>query len=116
MQGNCEGGAVTPASNLAKEPRHAHRCHAREGGASSTLRPICTSAAVTAYWTARSSRTMTVECEARATRLLRQRMHDHRPRGRARVSGEQRAQILLDPGDRTPVRLLRLLELVEDGD
>ncbi len=32
------------------------------------------------------------------------------------MSGEQRAQILLDPGDRAPVRLLRLLELVEDGD
>ncbi|MEH2688379.1 hypothetical protein DXU04_26170 [Bradyrhizobium diazoefficiens] len=47
---------------------------------------------------------------------LRQRMHDHRPRGGARVAGEQRAEILLDPGDRAPVRLLRLLELVEDRD
>src|SRR6478609_7177411 len=45
---------------------------------------------------------------------LRQRMHDHRPGGGAGVACKQRAQILLDPGDRTPVRLLRLLELVED--
>src|SRR3954471_14165384 len=48
------------------------------------------------------------------TQSLRERMHDHRTRGGAGVAGKQRAQILLDPGDRTPVRLLRLLELVED--
>src|SRR3954452_10255995 len=50
------------------------------------------------------------------TKCSRQRMHDHRPRRGAGVSGEQRTQMLFDPGDRTPVRLLGLLELVEDGD
>src|SRR3954462_1468025 len=48
------------------------------------------------------------------TQSLCQRMYDHRPRGGAGVACKQRAQILLDPGDRTPVRLLRLLELIED--
>ncbi|PSO16640.1 hypothetical protein C7G42_22860 [Bradyrhizobium sp. MOS003] len=53
---------------------------------------------------------------AQAVQSLRQRMHDHRPRSGTRMPGEQRPQILLDPGDRAPVRLLRLLELVEDRD
>nr|QDF42214.1 hypothetical protein FJN17_01505 [Bradyrhizobium symbiodeficiens] len=52
----------------------------------------------------------------RRTVLLRQCMHNHRSRRCARISSEQRAEILLDPGDRAPVRLLRLLELVEDRD
>ncbi|PDT68034.1 hypothetical protein CO683_19975 [Bradyrhizobium ottawaense] len=51
-----------------------------------------------------------------ANKALRQRMHDHRPRSRARMARKQRPEILLDPGDRAPVRLLRLLELVEDRD
>src|SRR5882724_5530697 len=48
--------------------------------------------------------------------VLRQCMHDHRPRDRSGWSGEQRGQVLLDPGDPAPVRLFRAGEIVEDRD
>lgn len=50
------------------------------------------------------------------SKASRQRMHDHRPCGRARMPCQQRAEILLDPGDSALVRFLGLLELVEDRD
>src|SRR5712664_1092050 len=51
-----------------------------------------------------------------AAGLLCQRMHDHRAGHRGGWANEQRRKILLDPGERTPVRLLCSRVIVEDAD
>src|SRR3954447_9613575 len=43
-------------------------------------------------------------------------MHDHRAGHCGSWADEQRRKILLDPGERTPVRLLRTRMIVEDAD
>src|ERR1700754_2113013 len=48
--------------------------------------------------------------------LSRQRVHDHRARHRARLSDQERRELLLDPGQRAPVGLLRAREIVEQAD
>src|SRR5882724_776569 len=47
---------------------------------------------------------------------LCQRMHDHRAGHRGGWSNQQGAKILFDPGERTPVCLLRACEIVEEAD
>src|SRR5579871_5367428 len=56
---------------------------------------------------------------AGATRLRRplaHRVDDDGPSGGARFAGEICGEVLLDPGEREAVRLLRFLDLVEDAD
>src|SRR5216684_1726541 len=43
-------------------------------------------------------------------------MHDHRAGHRGGWSNQQRPEILVDPGERTPVGLFRACEIVEDAD
>src|SRR5262249_41172409 len=43
-------------------------------------------------------------------------MHDHGTRAYARLPDQQRREVLLDPGNRAPVGLLRACKIVEQAD
>src|SRR5882672_4250523 len=65
-------------------------------------------------WVSDGEREPALTCHA--TDLLCQRMHDHRASQRGGWPNQQGRKILLDPGKRSPVCLLRSRIIVEDAD